>query len=57
MVSHAIVCPGLSIRLHPEGGRQNNVGQADIRHGQHLSPLAPHCGEPEQLLQLNTAAL
>lgn len=36
--------------------RQKGVGQADIRHGQHFQPPAPHCGDPEQHLQRKTFA-
>jgi len=42
--------------LHWGGRWEEDVGQADIHHGQPLSPPAPHCGGFKQLFQQHTAA-
>lgn len=44
----------LSTGHRPGGGRQKGVGQADIHHGPKTP--APHCGDPEQLLQRQITA-
>ena len=47
---------GLSSGLHWGGGWEKDVSQADINHGQPLSPPTSDCGGFKQLLQQQTAS-
>ena len=50
--SESQLCPGLFAGFHRGDGWEEDVGQADVGHGQHLSPSAPGCGHLEQLQTL-----